>query len=80
MIINTFSSYLTDYNQKTIPEELPINGSLSEISLQLVSETHKYFDLIDKKLVLNKPIDRDVSEKNHSNQINYTRMSINYLF
>ncbi|XP_074596173.1 cadherin 99C isoform X2 [Brevipalpus obovatus] len=58
-ILEIAESFGDRFDQKTIPEELPIRGDESEISLQLISETHKYFDLKGKRLILNKPIDRD---------------------
>lgn len=48
-------------DQETKPRELPITGNLSEIELTVLSETHRYFTLKDKRLVLNRPLDRDVS-------------------
>ncbi|RWS15678.1 protocadherin-15-like isoform X1 [Dinothrombium tinctorium] len=45
-----------------MPSELPIKGDETQISLVIQSETQKYFDLHGKRLVLNRPIDRDGEE------------------
>lgn len=48
-------------SQSTNPLELPISGSVSggEIELKIESETHKYFQIYDKRLQLTRPLDRD---------------------
>lgn len=46
-------------SQATNPLELPISGQASEIELKIESETHKYFDIQNKRLKLTRPLDRD---------------------
>lgn len=46
-------------SQTTNPVELPISGLAHEIELKIESETHKYFQLEDKRLKLIRPLDRD---------------------
>lgn len=48
-------------SQFTNPIELPISGSVGrgEIELKIESETHKYFQIQDKRLRLTRPLDRD---------------------
>lgn len=59
MIISSFA----ETNQSTIPRELPIKGSETEIGLAIQSETHRFFRIKGKRLVLIRPLDRDVSVK-----------------
>ncbi|RWS28187.1 hypothetical protein B4U80_02192 [Leptotrombidium deliense] len=60
VILEIQESLASQINQTTEPNELPINGLENQISLAIQSETHRYFDLQGKRLVLNKPLDRDV--------------------
>ena len=56
-----YFGFLLETDQLTNPEELPISGTEDEISLFIISESHKYFDLKKKRLILTRPLDRDVS-------------------
>lgn len=48
-------------SQSTNPAELPISGSVKsgDIELKIESETHKFFQIQDKRLKLLRPLDRD---------------------
>lgn len=62
-------------SQSTNPLELPISGSVSngEIELKIESETHKYFQIHDKRLLLTRPLDRDAILK----EVSYKRLEGN---
>lgn len=61
MQCNQQQSLNEDMSQGTNPFELPISGSVGggEIELKIESETHKYFQIHDKRLRLTRPLDRD---------------------
>ena len=69
-IIEIEESRGSDTSQTTSPIELPISGSvaLNEIELKIESETHKYFHIADKSLRLSRPLDRDATLKEVSEE------------
>lgn len=50
-------------DQGTHPRDLPIVGDVQDIDLSIQSSTYDVFDLLGKRLVLKRPLDRDVSYK-----------------
>ncbi|XP_076358891.1 cadherin-99C-like [Tachypleus tridentatus] len=61
IILDIKESLGDQINQTTSPSELPILGDISQMDLSIQSATYDYFTLSGKKLLLHKPLDRDVS-------------------
>lgn len=49
-------------DQGTHPRDLPIVGDVQDIDLSIQSSTYDVFDLLGKRLVLKRPLDRDADD------------------
>ncbi|XP_037084262.1 cadherin-99C-like, partial [Pollicipes pollicipes] len=62
VIVDVMESLGEETDQLTSPRELPIDGSVEEITLSLLPDATNYFRLEGKSLYLLSPLDRDASD------------------
>lgn len=58
--------HVAEFNQKTSPVYLPIEGKGDEIEISVISSSKDAFAVLGEQLVLQKPLDRDVSSSRSS--------------